>query len=683
MSETRKLTNSTALDNSGDNYELKHILSAASAYLDSGKVSDAEDLLHEALDAVGASHPEVEALARRLDHARGGSRPSSVSASVTTQVRPDVLVNFTRPLPGVEQQSQLVQRHVRDAEGHYAARRLAAALDSTYLTCAESPGYLPGFVRLAEIQIALGKAQPARDLLVTLSHWHDIYGQEHDWLLRSLYVSLNPNQGEALSEYAISLLDAEGPTTLEPFVPQAIARSMEDRTHTARELSARYLERQPESIEVQRLHLHVLMASGDVNAYTEAARRVVTTSSPSEMLMMRAIGESTTPSDEWLGWLELAAVAVRADGAAHTAIQKSIQYARAFMSPERMSLLSGVVAFSAGQWQECADRLRPISSVTLRPSIEGFVQNLAVGIALEHLGDPSSPALMLDAMKMAFDPEIESFARTTRMFGVGVAAGDLLRAAVGNESSAIDDLRALRDAHPQRLELRAALADLYLEVGNPHEAVRELRFVAQEHEKSGNFPDMVQAMRLISSALPSNIEVKAKLIEGYLRRGVLDEAVTELGRIGELYTEKDRVDDAVAAFARGAEIATAIGAFNQGNELFEKAVEANPDDVPVRHAAVAFYLQTGSIEQATRQLREVVRIVLLTDDRDEAVAALHQIIALAPEDPEAYHKLGEVLTALGEYTQAERVYRRLATFSPHDPVLEAKQSALAVLAATK
>jgi hypothetical protein len=37
---------------------------------------------------------------------------------------------------------------------------------------------------------------------------------------------------------------------------------------------------------------------------------------------------------------------------------------------------------------------------------------------------------------------------------------------------------------------------------------------------------------------------------------------------------------------------------------------------------------------------------------------------------------------MGEYKQAERVYRRLADIAPNDPVLQAKQSALAVLAAT-
>src|SRR5690606_24409520 len=117
-------------------------------------------------------------------------------------------------------------------------------------------------------------------------------------------------------------------------------------------------------------------------------------------------------------------------------------------------------------------------------------------------------------------------------------------------------------------------------------------------------------------------------------------------------------------YTRAAEIASTIGNIERGNQLFEMAINVDPAREGVRHAAVAFYLQTGSIDRATDQLREVVRIALDQDDRDEAVAALHQIIALAPQDPGAYHRLGEVLTSLGEYRQAERVYRRLATIVP-------------------
>src|SRR5690606_16866399 len=139
-------------------------------------------------------------------------------------------------------------------------------------------------------------------------------------------------------------------------------------------------------------------------------------------------------------------------------------------------------------------------------------------------------------------------------------------------------LQALKSADPTRLDVRAALADAYLSAGDTRAAVRELRGIAEEHENSGNLMGMIDAMRKISQALPSNIDMKAKLIEGYLRRGVLNEAVDELEVIGGLYQSRGRTADAVAAYTRAAEISSALGEFERGNMLFDRAVEANPDD---------------------------------------------------------------------------------------------------------
>jgi tetratricopeptide (TPR) repeat protein len=141
--------------------------------------------------------------------------------------------------------------------------------------------------------------------------------------------------------------------------------------------------------------------------------------------------------------------------------------------------------------------------------------------------------------------------------------------------------------------------------------------------------------------------------------------------------------DAAVAFVRGAEIAGTTGDARRAIELFDRAIDADPDNVATRHAAVAFFIMNGAVDKATTQLWAVVRVALTSEDPDEAVAALHQIIALTPTDAAAFHKLGEVLTSLGEYAQAERVYRRLATFTPDDPLLIAKQAALSALAAER
>jgi Flp pilus assembly protein TadD len=71
---------------------------------------------------------------------------------------------------------------------------------------------------------------------------------------------------------------------------------------------------------------------------------------------------------------------------------------------------------------------------------------------------------------------------------------------------------------------------------------------------------------------------------------------------------------------------------------------------------------------------------MVKEDPDEAIAALHQMLALAPNEPFAFHRLGELLASIDEFGQAERVYRRLASLVPDDPAVRARRSALVAMA---
>lgn len=668
-----------------DTYELRHILSVASAYLDSGQVDDAEDLLQEAIDA-GTDHPDVKALISRLDHARGRSTRMFQASESAKSAERDILVNFSTPLPGIEGQSAAVQRMTRDAESHHSASRTYTALDSTLLACAGAPDFLPGFVRLAELHAEIGNVEQAEDLFQTLSRWYEISEVAPGRLMQSLQISLAPGDTTAVIEYATTLIESGQVDALEPFVPAAISRSLESDPATARRLSAAYLDLRPDRVEAQRLHIQAVIANGDVRDLADSARALVNPSSRLDLLLFRTVAEAVDDADDWLTWLEHLTVAIRSNPPTSQPdnFEQAMEDARRLLPDERFGLVSGVLAMAQGHWQESADSFRLTDHSALRP-IEAFTTRYAAALAFDQTNARDAAQALFETLPLAFQDDVEPFATSTRLFGISASPGAILNRAIeiSDTADALVEIQSLRDAYPERLEIRSALAEVHLAAGNVHEAVRELRYVAQEHEASSNLGAMVRAMRQISGAVPKNVEIKAKLIEGYLRRGVLDEAVREMDLIGDRYLDRNRTADAVAAFTRAAEVASTIGEVAQGNALFDKAVGADPDNVPVRHAAVAFYLQTGSIKHATDQLREVVRIALVADDRDEAVAALHQIIALAPHDADAYHTLGEVLTSLGEYTQAERVYRRLSTFTQHDPVLEAKQSALAVLAATQ
>jgi tetratricopeptide (TPR) repeat protein len=309
--------------------------------------------------------------------------------------------------------------------------------------------------------------------------------------------------------------------------------------------------------------------------------------------------------------------------------------------------------------------------------------------ALRHESPGTSIEALAAAVGQAVVIDVRDFAEASKLFSEPISAEAMMRELVavaretGQQDMAIVHLQALRDRLPEHLEIRTGLADLQVAAGRVAEGVRELRYVAERYEQSGNIARMVEAMRHISAAVPNNAEMKAKLIDVYVQRGVPDEATRELALLGDLHLRRKRGTAAASAFTRGAEIAATTGDTRRAMDLFDRAIAADPDNVAVRHAAVAFFILTGAVDEATSQLREVVRIATQQQDPDEAVAALHQIIGLSPGDSAAYHRLGEILTSLGEYAQAERVYRRLSAFTPDDPVLTAKQSALAALASSQ
>jgi tetratricopeptide (TPR) repeat protein len=339
--------------------------------------------------------------------------------------------------------------------------------------------------------------------------------------------------------------------------------------------------------------------------------------------------------------------------------------------------------------REAVERWRESSINRTADRLDEFIAACTDARSADELDAGDALEAHLTAVSLAVDASVRSFAQACRLFNGPVSLdGILLRTLKiarehGREDEAIQSLRDLRDREPEALEVRDAIATLCLDQGRVSEGVRELRFVAERRDAAGDVDGMVKAMRRISDALPANAEVKTKIVEGFLQRGVLDEAMLELESLGELQCQRGKASAAVAAFTRGADVAAAIGNFKRATEFLDHAVMADPESDAVRHEAVAFFLRIGSVDRAVEHLWELVRIAMQAQDPDEAVAALHQIIALTPNDPSAYHKLGEVLASLGEYMQAEKVYRRLSTITPDDPVLNAKQAALAALASPR
>lgn len=671
-----------------ESYELREMVAAASAYLGQGMLDDAEELLREVLEA-GYSRPDALELRRRIDDARGGDTlllPENAPSDVPP---PAPRVAFTMPLPGVERLPLHVQRMVRESDADLHAGRLGAALDAALFVIGSSPDYYPMYVRLAEIALATGRSESARTLTSVLQTCLQDAAAGQAWLLYPLRLALSPGDSSTLVAYANHLLEHPGLAPLDPVVPNAIEAELQADPAAAQQLARQYLGQAPTSDGALRLFARASVLASDTDAAATALIAHARADSPPDLLVLRAAADVLRGREEWLEWLERARSQHQRNPLSPEAASSALDLVARMVPSSRASLIAAVVRFAIGDMAETRNvvaQWRGLANGRPRDPREHFIVACADALAAERLDASDALEALIAAAEMAEAPGLRQFAESCALFGTGVAAADLfgrvvtLSRAHACEEVAIERLRQVRDGNPSALAARDALATLFLARGRTVEAVRELRYIAEQKDAAGDLHGMVAALRRISDALPTNVEMKRTLAESFMRRGALDEAMRELEHIGALETQRGNRADALAAYMRGAEVAVAIGNVKRATEFIDHAILASSDSETVRHEAVAFFLRIGAVDRAVQQLWEVVRIALQADDPDEAVAALHQIIGLTPQDPAAYHKLGEVLASLGEYAQAAKVYRRLATITPDDPVLNAKQAALAALA---
>ncbi|GBD16982.1 Beta-barrel assembly-enhancing protease [bacterium HR26] len=249
----------------------------------------------------------------------------------------------------------------------------------------------------------------------------------------------------------------------------------------------------------------------------------------------------------------------------------------------------------------------------------------------------------------------------------------------GHVDEAIDVLRRLVELNPAQADLRYQLGELMVQAGRVEEAREMLQAFAQEQRARRDFRGRLETLRHLVQLTPEGPAVLEELITGYTRIGMMEQAIALLEQLAATAAASRRRDAAVELLRRAAELAMLGQQWAAIPRIYEQLIGLDPDNLDHRHAAVTAYIQTGQLRHAIEQLREIVRVSLARGEPEEALAALHQVVALDPRNPDAYHRLAELLVSLGELEQAERVYRRLLVLHPDDPVAKAKQAALAAL----
>ncbi|MGI8477672.1 MAG: tetratricopeptide repeat protein, partial [Thermomicrobiales bacterium] len=318
---------------------------------------------------------------------------------------------------------------------------------------------------------------------------------------------------------------------------------------------------------------------------------------------------------------------------------------------------------------------RSATAISRATASVSLAWNLAdTGPVDEYVAAMRTAIKLLQDDRIGLDPIWERLVgRIPRFDEMSLQLGEALLAR-GDAAGASEVLKEAHRERPHNAPVCERLTEAYFRIGQLGSALTVLDEMAVHFRTAGQLEAMAGVLRQMSQLAPNNIKVKSRLIGAYLQRGFVAEARAELVQRADLEERSGLIRDAIASLHRAADLSWTIGLADETFALYHRVIALAPDDIGNRSGLVNLYLQMGKLGEAAEHQRVVVEIALKNDRKHEAIAALHQVIGLTPDDTTAYYQLGDLLGSMGEYRQAEKVYRRLVLMNPSDPIAQAKSA---------
>jgi len=559
----------------------------------------------------------------------------------------------------------------------------ALALDCVLLSEALSPARIETFLTHAELALVRGQYRQSEALLARLERLASVRPGSLDPLdVRRLRLHLHATLDE-LAEFARAILTAGRSDLWAAYLPPIL----------------RHLQHAGRSLETLELAKAWHSASGaSAPAWWAYAQQVLEANAASLARdLLQALPGMPADPHQWAILLGLSTMA----GSRHqlALLRQLVNDVRAGRIPAvaldhelaalRPSSTGSVDLIRALVWLAAGEPVRAfqlaLTTQTSESPVARVLRHAIAGWAAlaGSLPDRALPHLravfeMLSARRELASGLSQLLSPPLNLETVGAQLITLLEQA-GQLDDAIEVLQRLVEIAPERAELRHQLATLLARAGRLDQASQLLQSLAEEQQARRDIRGRLETLRNLLRLVPDAPDALEELVTGYTRIGLVDQAIAVLEQLAATHAEAKRVERAAELLHRAAELAMLGQQWQLIPRLYQQLIALNPDDLDHRHAAVTAFVQTGQLKQAIEQLREITRVALARGEPEEALAALHQIVALDPRNPDAYHRLAEVLVSLGELEQAERVYRRLLAIEPEDQVARTKQAALAAL----
>ncbi len=636
------------------------------------------------LSSVGAQDPLADLIASLSSSAMGPSRSG--------------MPNMPEP-----QRAQVVAA-VRDIGNYVAHGLLTAAIEECLRVIEIAPQYLDVHLMLGEIYVRQGKIEQAIAKYAILVDTYLVNGRVDDAISTFRRIlQLEPNN-LTYRVKLIELLNRQGRTD-EVLQERLAAADSYLRLGYADRAIQEYeqaLLAYPNNIQVRLSYAQALMKAGKGQQAVGEYQRVlqVDPTNVSALCrfqialdagvgalpgMMAGAGAGRAAAMEVLGRL---IKAMRAEGfrSYDDILREYLQALETSPGNVDLRFAMGQVQLAAGRHQEALTAFQQIANV---PGME-VLARFGAGQALLLAGDPPSAAQAVRELEEAnaaarrTPPEPTVWAARPRADSEERLAPDLeismqlARAyqLAGQMDRVQATLQSVKDQRPYNDEVYRALAEVSAKQGDVQAQLREYAQLVRHYRNNRMVENAITVLREMARLAPDDPTVRQELADIHIQRGLLDEGLVELRQLADIHTRRGQLKDAAAVYQNMAEINWSMGKRDDAINLLYQAIGYSTDDMPLRRTLVQYCLEIGRVQEAGQQQAQIAEYYYKARQTKDAVEALQQLIAMDKSNLDAYEMLGQTYAAVGEYLQAERVYRNLARVDPTSELARARLAEL-------
>jgi tetratricopeptide (TPR) repeat protein len=209
----------------------------------------------------------------------------------------------------------------------------------------------------------------------------------------------------------------------------------------------------------------------------------------------------------------------------------------------------------------------------------------------------------------------ESKGLTTDATRFYLAAADTL-SKEGNKEKLLEIYEKILALSPSNVPLRNKVAEIYLKEGLISEAVKQYLHIARLYGEKGETEKAIDFYRKTLDTQPLNREAILELNGLYERTGNLAQAIEQMKEAADLFPQDADI------LVRSAELSVAGAMFAEAREYLGRIIEMEPGNIRARRLLGDMYVKEGDREKAWSEYRSVLDDILLEENYEDAIRLL-------------------------------------------------------------